>query len=73
MKTKLLLIAIIFLSIFGCEKSQNYEAPKTKIQTVTDTIFGHVISDDYRWLEDDNSEMVKSWTKKQNRFTREML
>jgi len=73
MKLKILLIAIIIFTIFGCDNTPKYQPPITKVETVTDTIFGHNISDPYRWLEDDNSEEVKLWTKEQNKFTRDIL
>jgi len=73
MKLKILLITIIIFTIFGCDNTPKYQPPTTKVETVTDTIFGHNISDPYRWLEDDNSEEVKLWTKEQNKFTRDVL
>ena len=73
MKFKLLLIVIIIFTLFSCDKTMNFQPPETRVKTVTDTIFGHTISDDYRWLEDDNADEVKLWTKEQNKFTRDIL
>ena len=46
---------------------------KTKKRTVIETLHGKEIKDDYRWLEDDDSEEVKEWDKQQNKFTRAYL
>jgi len=47
--------------------------PKTMEKTVEDNYHGTIVKDNYRWLEDDNSKDVKSWTKAQNAFTKASL
>lgn len=47
--------------------------PETRMETVVDTVFGVAIPDPYRWLEDDASPEVASWTRAQNAFTQAML
>lgn len=56
--------------------------PATRIETVTDTLHGVAIQDDYRWLEGDNSNPaqmgksnaeVSAWTDAQNAYTRSVL
>ncbi len=56
--------------------------PTTESRPITETIHGEQVSDNYRWLEGDNSDPsnmgkltdeVASWTDTQNGFTREML
>jgi prolyl oligopeptidase len=56
--------------------------PATEKKPVEDTLFGHKIVDDYRWLEGDNSDPanmgkvtpeVSAWTDKQNEHTRAVL
>ena len=56
--------------------------PTTESRPITETIHGEQVSDNYRWLEGDNSDPsnmgkltdeVAAWTDAQNGFTREML
>ncbi|MCA9283681.1 MAG: S9 family peptidase [Phycisphaerales bacterium] len=49
--------------------------PPTRIETVTDTMHGQTIADDYRWLEqlESESEAVRDWTTTQNDYTRSVL
>jgi len=56
--------------------------PASRVETVTDTVHGVAISDDYRWLEGDNSvagqwgkstDDVSAWTDYQNAYTRSVL
>ncbi len=56
---------------FANEKKYFY--PASKIEIVNDTMHGKIISDPYRWLEDENSSETIEWTAKQNEFTRSLL
>lgn len=47
--------------------------PQTAKGTVTDTYFGTVVADPYRWLEDDRSAETKSWVQEQNKVTQNYL
>jgi len=58
------------------------KAPPSRVDPVTEKIHGVEITDDYRWLEGDNSdparmgastEEVSRWTDAQNAYTREVL
>ncbi|WP_424290139.1 prolyl oligopeptidase family serine peptidase [Daejeonella sp.] len=51
--------------------TMNY--PKTDKTEVSDTYFGTVIKDPYRWLEDDRAENTKTWVEAQNRVTQNYL
>ena len=56
--------------------------PATEVRPVTDTLHGEQVTDNYRWLEGDNSdpdnmgrltEEVAHWTDQQNAYTRNLL
>ncbi len=56
--------------------------PETEARPVTETIHGDTVTDNYRWLEGDNSnpenmglmtEEVAAWTDAQNAYTRSVL
>lgn len=47
--------------------------PATRKQTVTETLFGTTITDDYRWLEELKSDEAKAWGTAQDAFAREKL
>lgn len=47
--------------------------PQTKRGDVTDTYFGKVVADPYRWLEDDRSEATKDWVVQENQVTQQYL
>ncbi len=50
-----------------------FHPPATQKNTVVETLFGHSVKDDYRWLEDKNSSDVLDWTKKQHQATLDYL
>ncbi|QJW88289.1 S9 family peptidase [Spirosoma taeanense] len=47
--------------------------PATRKQPVTDVYFGKAVVDNYRWLEDMNSQEVKDWFKAQGDYTNAIL
>ncbi len=52
----------------SCNQSK-VKYPETAKEDVVDTYFGVQVADPYRWLEDDKSERVAEWVKKQNEVT----
>jgi prolyl oligopeptidase len=48
-------------------------APPTPKKPVTDTYHGTAVIDDYRWLEDWNSQDVREWSEAQNASARSVL
>lgn len=46
-----------------------YVPPKTESTPVYDTLFGEVIQDNYRWLEDKKDPKVREWSEKQHNST----
>jgi len=58
------------------------QQPETEVRPVTETIHGQPVTDNYRWLEGDNSDPsnmgvvndeVGAWTDSQNSYTRSVL
>ena len=49
------------------------EYPKTKKVDQTDSYFGTIVSDPYRWLEDQNSPETRKWIEAQNAYTHTVL
>ncbi|MEN3045310.1 MAG: prolyl oligopeptidase family serine peptidase [Candidatus Hydrothermales bacterium] len=47
--------------------------PETKEIPFRETIFGFIIEDNYRWLENVENTEVKEWIKKQNELARKIL
>ncbi len=47
--------------------------PKTKTVSQTDNYFGKMVTDPYRWLENDKSEETEAWVKEQNKVTYDYL
>jgi prolyl oligopeptidase len=66
------LIAAIALS--GCVFAHaQLKYPETKKTVVVDDYHGTKVEDPYRWLEDDNSEMTRSWVQAENKVTLDYL
>src|SRR6478672_7081118 len=67
---------VILFSLFisyNYSTAQTFKYPPTPRQPVTDTIFGKVVVDDYRWMEDLNSQQMKDWLKQQSDYTKSFL
>ena len=47
--------------------------PQTRKDDTTDTYFGTVVPDPYRWLEDDTAEEVAAWVEAENKVTDKYL
>lgn len=69
------LLFILATYLFLCSNSlaQIFSYPPTSKIPVVDTIFGKKVIDEYRWLEDLNSPMVKSWLMDQADYTTNIL
>ncbi|MCM4155980.1 prolyl oligopeptidase family serine peptidase [Gramella sp. AN32] len=66
-------VCCVSLFISNHSAAQNFIYPETQKQPVTETIFGKVVVDNYRWLEDVNNQQVLDWIKLQSEFTNKML
>lgn len=54
-------------------RAQELQYPKTRKVNHTDTYFGTVVADPYRWLEDDRSPETAAWVAAENRVTNSYL
>ncbi|HET6244313.1 MAG: S9 family peptidase [Bacteroidetes bacterium] len=71
---KNIFLPILFVAAIACNEKEKNETPSlvyplTVKTNQSDTYFGTVIQDPYRWLEDDNSEETAEWVKAQNEVT----
>lgn len=67
---KRVIISFLALStMISCNSEKPIQYPPTKKGDVKDTIFGTIVEDPYRWLEDDNSAETAEWVKTQNELT----
>ena len=78
----LLCLGFGLLLATACSSRTSSRPPASRIETVSETLHGVPVSDDYRWLEGDNSDPkqagqvtpeVASWTDAQNAYTRAVL
>lgn len=72
MKSRLLLLMFLFIS-FTTFAQQKWNYPPTPKIPVQDTIWGTVIQDDYRWLENRKDSVADYWYKAQAEFTQQEL
>ena len=69
---KFTLVAFLILLAFACtkpEKKAVSKYPITKKGDVVDTLFGTVVADPYRWLENDTTKETADWVQAQNDIT----
>lgn len=69
-------IAVVLVMTIACSPGEDKRTqpmkiayPETPQVEVADTLYGEIISDPYRWLEDDLSEETALWVKAQNEVT----
>jgi prolyl oligopeptidase len=64
-------LLISFFFITGFDTRVDY--PRSKTVDVFDTYHGQVVTDPYRWLEDDKSSETAMWVEAQNKITFDYL
>ena len=70
------LVLFVFCSVLltnNQSSAQNFNYPPTQKQPVSENIFGKVVVDNYRWLEDVNNQQVQDWVKSQADFTNKIF
>src|SRR5947209_233567 len=60
--------AVLALPAWGAPR-----APETRMEPFTDTYFGRMVSDPFRWLEDLRAPEVRDWFTAQNTYARQFL
>ena len=70
-KTKLLLCLLIATSL--ASNAQHLPYPTAHQSKVEDTYFGVRVADPYRWMEEDQSPEVLTWTNQENQLTNSYL
>jgi len=63
------LLTSVILSSFLTVSAALAAPPPTKTEPVIDTLHGVVISDPYRWLEDQNNPETRAWLERQAAYT----
>lgn len=77
MKNNLLIAACLLAMACTSEptmvETEKITYPETRKDSVTDDYFGTLVSDPYRWLENDTAAETESWVKAQNAVTNDYL
>lgn len=68
----LALAGVLLLITPGCGPRQ-IVYPEAKIEPVTEVLHGVTVTDNYRWLEDDDSPATEAWVEAENELTRSQL
>jgi len=69
-----LIVLIAITSAPGAAQATEMNCPPpTRVENVKETIHGVVVSDPYRWLEDQNSPETRAWIDAQNACTQNLL
>jgi prolyl oligopeptidase len=66
---KKLLLVLLLTTFVVSAYAQKLVYPEARKVDHTDEYFGTKVADPYRWMEDDNSEEIKDWVKKENEVT----
>ena len=69
-KLNFITISLLLILLTFCNKeTEKLNYPKTNKIPIKDNYFGTEVVDNYRWLENDNSEETKKWVTNQNEIT----
>ena len=61
------------LALTACTPKQKIEYPAAERTDVCDTLWGVVVADPYRWLENDTSNATAEWVRAENKLTNRYL
>lgn len=68
-KTRKYLLPLLLLFCFNLWTKAQISYPQSRTVRQVDTIWGHILNDPYRWLENDSSQEVKNWIQSQQAIT----
>src|ERR1700677_2094673 len=68
-----LFIGVVVALVLVSRSNAQSGPPPTERQDVTETFFGHSVTDPYRWLENSHDTKVVTWMKAQDDYTRTEL
>jgi len=68
-------VAVALLSGAGAaeQKKRTMSYPQTRMQDLKETLFGVIVADPFRWLEDASSPDVRAWMDAQDKLARDAL
>jgi hypothetical protein len=66
-----LLAALLLCSQGACDRNKPY--PSARRGDVSETLHGAIVTDPYRWLEDQASPETRAWIQEENAYTRAFL
>ncbi len=72
LQTAILLLIVGVLAV-SCAQRVKVDPPVAKIEPKVDTLFGHVMVDDYFWLRDKENPEVISYLEAENAYTEAMM
>ncbi len=70
-----ILFSLLFcvFGVLNLFSQEDLKLPRTKQIPVIDTLFGCIITDFYRWLEDKDNSEVKQWSMQQNEYAEKWI
>src|SRR3954468_23807940 len=66
-------VVTVFADDSASAPSQSQGPPSTEQKPVEETLYGHKITDPYRWLEDAKSPETQKWVREELAYTRSVL
>lgn len=67
------IIGLLALTTLPLHMHAQIKYPATQVQPTSETFFGTTVTENFRWLEKEESEETKSWVKVQNNLTDSIL
>src|SRR6478752_4182035 len=69
----LVFVVAVFAADSASAPSASQGPPSTEKKPVEETLYGHKITDPYRWLEDSKSPETQKWVGEELAYTRRVL